>query len=72
MEENNFEELKQNFDHFDRDGNGKIDFGEFRELMDALDAGLSEEVARVGFDSVDGDHSGYIDFVEFCGWWSNR
>lgn len=72
MDSENFEELKENFDHFDRDGNGRIDFGEFRELMDALTADLTEQQARVGFDSVDKDGSGRINFVEFCDWWSSK
>ncbi len=72
MSQGSFEELREDFDYFDRDQNGKIDFHEFLELMRALDAGLSEEQARIGFESVDKDGSGLIDFAEFCGWWSSR
>lgn len=72
MGEKKNEELKENFDYFDRDGDGKIDFGEFSELMDALGAELKAEEARLGFASIDEDGSGHIDFVEFCTWWLDR
>ena len=40
--------------------------------MDALDAQLNAEEARLGFDNIDKDCSGHIDFVEFCTWWLDR
>ena len=72
MRDSKAEEIRENFDHVDRDGDGKIDFGEFSELMDALDADLTAEQARLGFDSLDVDHNRQLDFNEFIAWWSNR
>ena len=66
------EDIRANFNHFDRDANGKIDFFEFTELMDALDADLTIEQARLGFESLDSDDNHQIDFDEFFTWWSNR
>ncbi|HAD62256.1 MAG TPA: histidine kinase [Planctomycetaceae bacterium] len=65
-------ELKSTFDHFDRDANGVIDFGEFCELLSALGAGMDEESAHVGFEAIDVDSNGQIDFSEFSAWWSEQ
>ena len=40
--------------------------------MDALDADLDEEQARLGFTSLDTNHDGLVDFTEFCAWWGGR
>lgn len=66
------EELMQIYSHFDGDGNGRIDRGEFKRLMVALGAGAPEEELDIGFDAIDEDGSGTIDFHEFKGWWMNR
>ena len=65
-------ELRQTFDRFDRDHNGAIDFAEFCELMDALNAEMEEESRRIGFDIIDADHSGTIDFEESAAWWDDQ
>ncbi len=36
MDDERMAELQENFDHFDQDENGKIDFAEFIRLMDDL------------------------------------
>lgn len=72
MGSEDLQELKETFSHFDRDGNGKIDFGEFVELMAALEAGMRSEEARVGFDAIDIDRSGVIEFDEFHAWWADQ
>jgi calmodulin len=65
-------ELRETFDRFDRDHNGAIDFGEFRELLKVLDAEMEEESHRVGFDIIDSDRSGTIQFEEFAAWWNDE
>ena len=65
-------ELRQTFSHFDRDHNGAIDFGEFCELLQALNADVDDESRKVGFDIIDSDHSGTIDFEEFLTWWMDQ
>ncbi len=64
------EQIREEFDHFDRDKNGRIDRAEFAELMRTLDADMSDEELTVGFDAIDTDGNGTIDFDEFVDWWS--
>jgi Ca2+-binding EF-hand superfamily protein len=72
MDDERIVELQENFDHFDQDENGKIDLAEFIRLMDALQAMLTPDEARIGFQSVDSDGDGRIDFDEFKEWWGDR
>jgi calmodulin len=65
-------ELRENFDHFDGDDNGRIDRQEFAQLMAALDAEMSEEDLDIGFGIIDTDGSGQIDFGEFAAWWEEQ
>jgi Ca2+-binding EF-hand superfamily protein len=65
-------ELRETFDHFDRDDNGKIDREEFGELLDALDADMTEEDKDVGFDIIDTNHNQQIEFGEFLAWWGEQ
>ena len=62
------QELLDNFNHFDRDSDGSIDFQEFCLLMVGLEADMSEEELAIGFESIDSDHSGKVDFEEFSRW----
>jgi calmodulin len=66
------EELRENFEFFDRDDNGRIDRAEFKRLMQVLGADAPEDELDVGFDVVDADDDGAIDFHEFASWWMNR
>ena len=68
----NRDELKKTFDHFDRDNNGRIDFGEFCELLDAMDSDIEEMARRLGFDVIDSDGNGTVEFDEFCSWWEEQ
>jgi len=65
-------DVRESFDKFDKDGNGKIDLQEFRELVAAL--GDTNEPAQVEaiFDEIDEDETGMVDFAEFEQWWSKR
>ncbi len=65
-------ELEESFRFNDPNGDGKIDFGEFRSMLRDLDAGVSDEEARIGFDEIDTDDDGAIDFDEFLSWWCER
>jgi calmodulin len=66
------QELKENFEHFDRDGNGRIDRAEFKRLMEVLGAESAEDELDAGFDVVDSDNDGAIDFHEFASWWMDH
>ena len=63
------EELRENFDHFDRDNNNSIDRGEFAELLQALGAERSEAELQIGFDFIDQNNNGQIEYTEFRDWW---
>jgi calmodulin len=64
--------LRQRFDRFDGDGNGKIDEAELTRLLDALGVGFSASQVRATFESIDENRSGLIDFEEFRSWWQSR
>jgi len=66
------EELKEGFEFNDANGDGKIEFKEFVEMLKGLDAFGGHDEARVGFDSVDSDKDGLIDLDEFVAWWTDR
>ncbi|HEX5765424.1 MAG TPA: EF-hand domain-containing protein [Woeseiaceae bacterium] len=67
-----FEELTESFDYNDSDKDGMIEFTEFLNMLDALEAGIAPTEARLGFDEIDSDDDGSIDLDEFVEWWSDR
>tara|TARA_B100001750_G_C15449917_1_gene568343 strand:+ start:1024 stop:1359 length:336 start_codon:yes stop_codon:yes gene_type:complete len=66
------EELKEIFDHYDSDGNGVIDREELRRLLVALDPEFTEEDVQLGLQALDGNENGVIDWDEFIEWWGKR
>ncbi|HLS82376.1 MAG TPA: EF-hand domain-containing protein [Steroidobacter sp.] len=64
-------ELLEEFAVADRDDDGRVDFAEFKALLEGLEAGMSEEEMRIGFAEVDADQDGLIDCREFAAWWSS-
>lgn len=65
-------ELKEDFLYADADKDGRIDFAEFKGLLEELEAGMSTEELRTGFREIDTDHDGRIDLREFVVWWSEE
>ena len=63
------EEIKSNFDFFDKDHNGEIDLDEFTELLRVLSPKSSNIQAADGFSFIDSNNDGHIDFDEFIAWW---
>lgn len=73
LTDDELQEIKENFEHFDSDSNGVINFDEFSKLMKALGAPEADDDARkAGFDIVDSDNNGHIDLEEFIAWWSEK
>lgn len=70
--EDELDELRENFNHFDSDHDGHIDRSEFGRLLEALGAGGSQEECDIGFEAIDRDANGTIEFREFSRWWSDR
>jgi Ca2+-binding EF-hand superfamily protein len=66
------EEIKENFNYFDEDNNGQIDYEEFTHLIDGMGGDMSSEVIHIGFNEIDTDNNGFIDYEEFMEWWSER
>jgi calcium-binding protein CML len=66
------EELQENFEHFDKNGDGKLTRTEFGELMKALGATAPGEDPSRGFSSIDSDDSGGIDLKEFSRWFRSN
>ena len=66
------QELRENFAHFDSNGDGRIALHEFEGLMDAPGVACSAEEARPGFAAIDADGSSLIDYQEFASWFADR
>lgn len=65
-------ELRETFRYNDPNGDGKIDFREFVNMLRDLQANVGSEEARIGFDEIDTDNDHAIEFEEFVEWWSER
>ena len=72
LDEYILKELREAFEQFDRDKNGCIDRDEFKELVDSLDPGMTDEQIEIGFGTVDANGNGRIEFGEFLAWWQDR
>jgi Ca2+-binding EF-hand superfamily protein len=62
-------DLGQQFDACDADGDQRIDFTEFAQLLEDLGSELPATQRRARFDAIDTDHDGAIDRGEFTEWW---
>ncbi|AMN46359.1 hypothetical protein ACG33_04405 [Steroidobacter denitrificans] len=65
------DELRKEFASVDKNGDGRVSFEEFKQLLDGLESGLSEPEMRIGFREVDTDRDGRIDCREFIEWWTS-
>lgn len=65
-------ELRESFQYNDPNGDGKIDFSEFRNMLRDLEANVAADEARIGFSEIDTDNDNAIEFDEFIEWWSER
>merc|ERR1711997_119742 len=68
------EAIKKQFDRFDMDGSGSIEFPEFSELLCVLlgvkdISSLPESRIRSFWREIDVDCSGIVDFSEFIPWY---
>ena len=62
--------LRESFDAFDLNHDGRLTLGEFIRFMEDLDENLTAEEREIGFDEIDVDHDGAIEFEEFAAWWT--
>ncbi|MEZ5566651.1 MAG: EF-hand domain-containing protein [Gammaproteobacteria bacterium] len=71
-EPDELKELNESFRYNDANKDGRIEFAEFVEMLEQLEAEVSDAEARVGFDEVDSDDDGAINFDEFVAWWRDH
>lgn len=64
--------LRARFEAVDEDRNGKIDQGEFTQLLDTLGVGFTKEQSLTAFTAIDVNGSGAIEFGEFAAWWTDH
>jgi Ca2+-binding EF-hand superfamily protein len=62
-------DVAEEFDACDADGDRRIDFAEFSQLLDGLGTELPPAQQRARFDEIDKDQDGAIDRQEFLDWW---
>ncbi len=72
LRDEDLEEIREIFDHFDKNGDGVIQRSEFAALLEALDASVDPEEVQAGLDALDENRNGLIDFNEFLAWWGDR
>lgn len=70
LSEDEIEEIREIFGHFDKDSNGTIDAAEFATLIETLDAGMEPDQIAIGLSIVDADGNGTVEFDEFITWWA--
>jgi len=64
--------LREDFDSYDVNRDGRLTLGEFMRMMDSSDAEISAEECQNAFDEIDVDHDGLIDFAQLQVWWNER
>jgi Ca2+-binding EF-hand superfamily protein len=62
-------DLDEQFDECDADGDQRIDFTEFSQLLENLGSEVPPAQRRARFDAIDLNHDGAIDRREFMDWW---
>jgi calcium-binding protein CML len=64
-------ELREDFEHFDDDSDGLLQFSEFVSFLDGLGAEMSTNECQAGFAEIDSDRDGMIGYDEFLSWWTS-
>ncbi len=63
------QEVREIFDHYDRDNDGVIELPEFARICEAAGLAMEEDELATGYADVDRDSDGKISWAEFVGWW---
>lgn len=72
LTDDELDELREIFAHYDKNKNGVIETKELGALLDALDAHSSPAELKAGMRALDEDGSGVIEFDEFVAWWTDN
>ena len=62
-------DAQEQFDECDTDGDQRIDFAEYSQLLDSLGVELPPIQRRNRFNAIDSDSDGAIERSEFIDWW---
>ncbi len=65
-------EIREIFSHYDKNDNGVMDVGEFRNLLQALEADMTDDEIAAGLAALDENGNGTIELDEFIAWWGDR
>lgn len=65
-------EVREIFDHYDKNGNGVIEVGELGSLLEALDAKLDKTQLAAAISDLDSNANGRLEFDEFIAWWADH
>jgi calmodulin len=71
LTDDELEEIREIFSHYDRNGNGVIDRSELGSLFRALDEDMSDEEIEAGMQAIDDNGNGQVEFEEFLAWWAS-
>ena len=61
--------LREDFDYYDRNDDGLLQYDEFVRFLHAIDGSMSDSECHIGFMEIDTDRDGVIEFEEFLEWW---
>ena len=64
-----FAEVREIYDHYDRDKDGLISAGEFARVLEAFGMELEQHELKVALLDVDRDGDNKIAWDEFLAWW---
>jgi Ca2+-binding EF-hand superfamily protein len=62
-------DCEEQFDECDADGDQRMDFTEFSQLLEKLGSEVPPASRRASFDTIDRDRDGAISRTEFMQWW---
>jgi len=62
-------QIRHDFETFDKDKDGNIDYEEFVELLTTLSPRTDRDFFEAGFSLIDDNGDGVINFEEFVSWW---
>jgi len=65
-------DVEEQFDDCDANGDARIDFAEFSQLLENLGADVPPAQRRKRFEELDANRDGAIDRPEFMEWWRRR
>ena len=66
------DEVKEAFEYFDYNKDGRISMEEFKYILNKLGEEFNEKEIKEIFDTMDADEDGYLDYNEFIKTWKSN